>query len=385
MCAAGCSSSQGPTEFTVRKEVLELPQDQQKQIHDVLVAYYGEAGNPRWMIPAEGDGGSSSGSDGEPSGPKLEAKHDPEHLRRGMEIFNLRCAVCHGITGDGAGPAAPYFVPRPRDYRRGTFKFISTPRGSKPIDEDLVRIIRNGAKGTSMPSFRWLPDEELRAVIDYVKLLSHRGELEYRLGVLADAELDEGDQFEPALIVRTVKGIEQSWEQASQQVIQPLVPNPPMTDETVRMGAIAFQKQVCVKCHGPDGKGARRADIDPNNLPKDDWGHVDFAADLTSGMLHGGRRPVDIYRRVYAGINGTPMPSFEREFKDTPETVWYIVHFVESIVEGREFEIPEVPAEQANAEQPPAEKPPPDGDAPPPAPPQDENPAEPNSEAPPKS
>ena len=56
-------------------------------------------------------------------------------------------AGCHGVTGDGQGPAAQYLNPPPRDYRLGQFKFTSTPRGSKPRREDLARIIRRGAKG----------------------------------------------------------------------------------------------------------------------------------------------------------------------------------------------------------------------------------------------
>jgi hypothetical protein len=75
---------------------------------------------------------------------------------------------------------------------------------------------------------------------------------------------------------------------------------------------------------------------------KDDWGRIAYAADLTTGMLHGGRRPIDIYRRIYSGINGTPMPAFaqpdsgkgETEAQRS-ETIWHLVHFVTSIVEGR--------------------------------------------------
>ena len=48
-------------------------------------------------------------------------------------------------------------------------------------------------------------------------------------------------------------------------------------------------------------------------------------------MLHGGRRPIDVYRRISSGINGTPMPGFNTALKD--EQIWQLVHFILSLVE----------------------------------------------------
>ena len=90
-------------------------------------------------------------------------------------MFQKRCVGCHGDSGDGNGPAAAYLYPRPRDYRRGIFKFGSTPYGAKPRREDLVRVVRQGARGTLMPDFKFLSDEDLQAVVDYVLVLTHRG------------------------------------------------------------------------------------------------------------------------------------------------------------------------------------------------------------------
>jgi len=39
-------------------------------------------------------------------------------------------------------------------------------------------ILRNGIPGTAMPSFRTLPDDEIKALISYVKYLTIRGQLE---------------------------------------------------------------------------------------------------------------------------------------------------------------------------------------------------------------
>ncbi len=61
----------------------------------------------------------------------------------------------------------------------------------------------------------------------------------------------------------------------------------------------------CAQCHGEDGRGQMAT-----NVGVDAWGNPTKAADLTSGMLRGGTEPLDIYRHIDAGINGTPMPSF---------------------------------------------------------------------------
>ena len=58
------------------------------------------------------------------------------------------------------------------------------------------------------------------------------------------------------------------------------------------------------------------------------WGFSTRAADLTSGMLHGGQEPIDIYRRIMNGINGTPMPGFKSALEAEPETIWNLVAYV---------------------------------------------------------
>ena len=102
-------------------------------------------------------------------------------LEQGQAVYELRCVQCHGTSGDGNGRMAQVLYPRPRDYRRGIFKFTSTPYGLRPARADLIRTIRNGVRGTSMPEFKLLPEDEIEAVADYVVYLSQRGELEEQL------------------------------------------------------------------------------------------------------------------------------------------------------------------------------------------------------------
>jgi hypothetical protein len=52
-------------------------------------------------------------------------------------------------------------------------------------------------------------------------------------------------------------------------------------------------------------------------------------------MLRGGRTPLDIYRRIYGGINGTAMPAFDQLLRDEPDTVWNMVAYVLYITDRR--------------------------------------------------
>lgn len=331
LLAAGCTR-QLELVYTPRKEIEELPGLHQAQIGAALEKYFGTPRTPKFLEVAPDDEQPAEATE-----PVLVARHDSQHLAHGRDVYIRQCASCHGVTGDGNGPAAKYLDPPPRDYRLGRFKFTSTPRGNKPRREDLARIIRRGAKGTSMPTFRWMADDDLNAVIDYVILLSSRGEMEYRLIRVSQQELGEEDPVDPELVAEQALTIADSWKEADEFIVRPLTPQTASTDESIAAGAKAFVELNCHKCHGRDGRGNRTLDVG-----KDDWGRTAYAADLTTGTLHGGRRPVDIYRRIYAGINGTPMPAFaepdsSRDETETQrsETIWNLVHFVTSIVEGK--------------------------------------------------
>lgn len=287
---------------------------------------------------------------------------EASHLRNGAEIYRARCAGCHGITGDGNGEVGAYLTPKPRDYRKGIFKFTSTPYGMKPARADLVRTIRRGAKGTSMPAFPWMSDDDLRDVIDYVILLSQRGEVELRVAGIVESDYEAEDDIYPEDFTDSLADVQEQWKNAEQNVITPVSPQPAYDDESIAAGRAAFMSRGCSKCHGEDGKGqtewlSHEFLAEQASLPEDQriqinydaWNQPAPAADLTARMLHGGRRPLDIYRRIHTGINGTPMPAFGDALQEEPETIWHLVHYVLSIVEGRETSVAEVESEDTAA------------------------------------
>jgi mono/diheme cytochrome c family protein len=325
----GCNSRTADYSYSLRKEVSELPALHQQEIQTHLVRYFGTPVDPRLMLPTdkEDDKGQTV----------LQPKLERLYLKRGVQVYLRECVACHGASGDGMGEAAAYLNPPPRDYRKGIFKFASTPQGTRPRREDLRRVIRRGAKGTSMPSFRWISQEDLEAVIDYVVLLSQRGQVETRMMQESEQELDEKDSYDPKSVAKMVTTVHHEWDVAADNIVQPLTPMPKMTPETVKHGAELFGEMNCIQCHGKDGSGRR--DFDAG---KDAWGRTAYAADLTSGLLHGGRRPIDIYRRIYSGI--TPMPSSatpnsakNETAEQRSENIWHLVHFITSVVEGSPF------------------------------------------------
>src|SRR5436853_6073104 len=87
-------------------------------------------------------------------------------------VYVHACAACHGKDGRGDGPAAfsigKYRAPRPRDFTRGRFELRSTPSGTLPTDDDLLRVVERGIPGF-MPSFRGLTASERRLAVDAVE------------------------------------------------------------------------------------------------------------------------------------------------------------------------------------------------------------------------
>jgi mono/diheme cytochrome c family protein len=253
--------------------------------------------------------------------PKMlgDSEFSEKRLKLGQAIFTRRCEQCHGVSGDGAGPVATQLFPPPRDYRPGVFKFTSNPYGFKPRRDDLIRTVKNGIHGTSMPSFARLSDEDIGLVVDYVLMLTHRGEFEAALAYEAETE----EVIDRDRAPEVVEEVLSNWKDAEYSEVQPVTPMPEFTAEHVRAGREAFLTKGCSKCHGEDGRGQTK-----DNIGVDAWGHPTRAADLTSGLLHGGQRPIDVYRRIYSGINGTPMPGFGPSLSGEPETLWNLVAFV---------------------------------------------------------
>lgn len=147
-----------------------------------------------------------------------------DKIERGL--FRKHCVQCHGLSGDGTGPSALLLAPYPRDFRRGTFKFKSTPYGQKPTHEDIEATLRRGIAGTAMPAFETLNRskefaEDVDALVHYVKFLSMRGEVERKL--IRHVVIDEVSKLtkEDAEVGTAVQQVAESWQLADSKAIRP--------------------------------------------------------------------------------------------------------------------------------------------------------------------
>ncbi len=290
---------------------------------------------------------------------------EADGTRRGL--YRRHCVKCHGVSGDGAGPLAATFDPYPRDFRPGTFKYTSTRAGAKPLREDLRRTLNRGIPATAMPSFAELTEGEIDALVEYVKYLSIRGQTEQYLFLLV---VDE-DEYLPLGVAAMDEVIEDGmltaawlWEQPQENRDDYLIVPPagPDVDTPEKLAAsiargrelYAMEDAKCVECHGPRGAGdGETTDVyDDWNKPKKGVTPNDTARlapwfklpirrmqprDFRLGNFRGGNRPEDLYRRIHAGIKGTPMPAAGPSpgvpGVYTPEEIWHVVHYILSLAE----------------------------------------------------
>jgi cytochrome c oxidase cbb3-type subunit I/II len=220
-----------------------------------------------------------------------------EWIAYGKEVYQRRCVGCHGVNGDGNGPAATFlYKQRPRSFAAAVFKFRLT-KEPLPTDGDLLRTITRGVRGTAMPAWHELPLTDRLAVIQYIK---------YELAV------DRSDPAKPYAFFK------------EEPPGPPLyIGRPPVPSEQMLAHAKdVWRNAKCWECHGQTGKG------DGEKAPglKDDLGFPVKPADLTAGQFKSGPTVEDIFRTMTTGLSGTPMPSYRDSLSE--EDRWALSYYV---------------------------------------------------------
>jgi mono/diheme cytochrome c family protein len=227
----------------------------------------------------------------------------------GELIYVRYCAGCHGVKGDGQGPAARLLSPRPRDFTLGFYKFTTTPANSVPLDEDILRAITEGLHGTSMPSWRLLPLNERKSLVRYVR--AFHTEWHFRSAAPAIPFHENPFDMEDAASI----------------------------EGAVQLGREVYHKQAtcwgCHPAHMERGELERligtpaRPDLDQAIAKPDRWGETILPPDFRRDTLKSVRDMRDLYRVIAAGVGGTAMPTWKDSLK--ADQLWALTFYVDSL------------------------------------------------------
>jgi mono/diheme cytochrome c family protein len=213
---------------------------------------------------------------------------------QGARLWAGLCRSCHGDAGKGDTELAEHLKPFPADLTRCNFKLRSTPSGSLPLDDDLLRTLYVGLPGSAMPAFaELLPLPALRALVREVR--------------------QRCDRF------------------VHERPDEPLaIGRPGLYDAaSVERGQRVYAREKCASCHGDAGRG----DGPAARALKDVGGRSLRPRDYSAGVFRGGFQRRDIYRAFSTGLDGTPMPALPDSILAADR--WDLTHFIVSLSHRR--------------------------------------------------
>jgi mono/diheme cytochrome c family protein len=227
-------------------------------------------------------------------------------LSRGYTVYSRNCARCHGSKGNGQTTSKATDRP-PRDLTLGTYKYGSVIDGGLPTDKDLMRMVKKGFKSNLMPGYDHLSNDDLLAVIHYIKTLSSR------------------------------------WteDEAGKPIAIPADPWVGQQAQAIEAGKRIYHGEAkCWSCHpayltGDEIKrlaGATpvslRADLARPTRVKTNYGSL-RSPDFKKDALVAVHEHQDLYRIIATGIPGTPMPSWIDTL--SPKQLWALANYVKSL------------------------------------------------------
>jgi len=207
-------------------------------------------------------------------------------------LYVQHCAACHGDQGDGRGIASRFLFPKPRDFRAGRFRLVSTTNGV-PTEADLQDVLKRGMPGSAMISWAHLSESDLQLLVEQVREFRSQGALDIERSLAADSgdELRD-EELQEAVDLVTAPG--------------PVIDIPAIGEAdatSVARGREIYLTKGCASCHGNEGKGdGQQTMVDAEGLPT-------RPRDLTRGIFKGNSDPSSVYLRLALGMPGTPMPS----------------------------------------------------------------------------
>ncbi len=243
----------------------------------------------------------------------------PEKSPPGQALYAQHCAACHGLKGDGQGVAAAFLYPKPRSFRGGKYRLVST-NNSIPTRDDLNAVLLRGMPGSSMPSWAHLTQDERNLLLDELLRLTTDGARELYIQKLkTQDQLTDEEIKDPSVQEEIVTFARQRIIPGDKVEVPELAPS---DASAIARGKAVYARQSCHSCHGVEAKG------DGIQKMLDDEGFAMRPRDLTRGIYKGGHDVNSLFLRIRVGMPGTPMPASNNL---TGAEIGDLVHFLRSL------------------------------------------------------
>ena len=241
-------------------------------------------------------------------------KVSARRLNNGEHLFVTYCSACHGVNGDGKGPASIGLRPPPRNFTQGQFKFGAVASGQLPNDEDFLRIIQKGLHGSAMLPWNDVPERELMDIIQYIKTLSPKWADKTPGEPIVPGPDPWGKERRDEAVTRGMK--------VYHGLAQCLSCHPAYeTVETINAASLELSKREAIL----------RPDAYHAELKDSDYGYKLMPPDFTRDHVRSGETLEDIYRTIASGIGGTAMPTWRGALSD--DDLWAMAYYVRSLID----------------------------------------------------
>ena len=241
----------------------------------------------------------------------------PEVLNRGRAVFRRECTGCHDEDPTEAKPLSSPTDRPPRDLTLGYYKFTSVPDDGLPTDEDLARTIRDGIGQTQMGPRPDLPEDDLGALVQFVKALAPR----WRSGQTGTPVAVAPDPWGGKRQGGIARGFAVYHEVARCWTCHPAYVDSTAIDRirSLPPGAGAAPSDQALQQRA---ETARAAAVESR------YGRLE-PPDFLSDKVRVSKGAAGLYRTIAAGVGGTPMPSWAGRLP--PADLWAVVYYIQEL------------------------------------------------------
>lgn len=248
----------------------------------------------------------------------------PTLIAHGKELYQVQCATCHGVEGEGNGPAASALNPKPRNFHSAE----GWKNGRSPTM--VFKTLKEGLPPSAMASYVTLPPDDRWALSHYVLSLGPQPPQKDTPQDFAKIGVDPNQEFGGTTESPTIP-IDIALERMevpdlahAQANSQDLSHQALANSETspVSRGAQIY-REACLQCHGEKAQGGIKTQL-----------LLGYPASYVTTMplttqLETMKSQADFNRIVTQGIPGELMPgNAQLSFSDLQDLYSYIINLL---------------------------------------------------------